>query len=130
MICILCNRINNGYIGNLKNVNIPYKKKYIDILSKLSNLNYIKGFHIKKEKNLIIVSLKYYNNKPLIFLESISKNSYKKYYKFKNLNKNPSFFNQVIYSSNKGFFYKDECILFKIGGEAMLKIYFLYKNIL
>ena len=128
---ILCNRINNGYIGNIKEVYTPYKKKYLPVLEKLCELNYIGGFRVEERK--IIIILRYYNGKPLIYLEGISTSGGKVYHKVKKL-KNRSrirfFFNSNMYTTDNGLFLRDEMLILKIGGKSYLKIYFLYKNII
>lgn len=128
---ILCSRINSGYIGNIIEVFIPNKKKYLPVLEKLCELNYIGGFRVE-EKRINIV-LRYYNNKPLIYLEPISTSGGKQYHKLKKLksnNKSRHFFNPNLYSTNNGLFFRDEMILLKIGGKGYLKLYLLYKNII
>lgn len=128
---ILCSRINNGYIGNIMEVFIPNKKKYLPVLEKLCELNYIGGFYI--EDNRIKVTLRYYNGKPLIFLEPISTSGGRQYHNVKKLkNKNiiRFFFNPNLYGTDNGLFFRDEMLLLKIGGKGYLKIYFLYRNII
>ena len=128
---ILCNRINNGYIGNIMEVFIPNKKKYLPVLEKLCELNYIGGFRVE-EKRINIV-LRYYNGKPLIYMEPISTSGGKQYHKLKtikNKNKIRYFFNPNLYSTSNGLLFRDEMLLLSIGGKGYLKIYFLYRNII
>ena len=126
-----CSQINNGYIANLKSLYIPLKKKYLPILARLYELNLINNFMICN-KNHIRITLKYYNNKPLIFLEQLSSGGNKQYLKFKTFNKNFSkfYFNPCFYSSNKGLLSHDEAYIIKSGGKSILKVHLLYKNIL
>lgn len=128
---ILCNKINNGYNAKLKYININFKKKYIPILKKLNELNYINSFCIVNK--YIYIYLKYYKNKPLIYLNCKSTNSNKQYLpnsyiKRKNLKLN--YFNLNLYSTNKGLFDHDSLIINNIGGKYLIEIYLLYKNIL
>lgn len=125
---IICNRINNGYIGNLNKVFIPFKHKYIPLLKKLCDLNYIDNFTV--HKNHIDIILRYYNNKPLIYLEPITLNSYKQYHKASYFNKNKITINSLLYTSDKGLLYNDEIYLLNLGGKPLIKIYLLYKNII
>jgi ribosomal protein S8 len=128
---ILCSRINNGYIGNIMEVFIPNKKKYLPVLEKLCELNYIGGFRI--EDNRINIILRYYNGKPLIYLEPISTSGGKQYHsvkKLKNKNSIRFFFNSNLYSTDNGLFFRDEMLLLNKGGKGYLKIYFLYRNII
>jgi ribosomal protein S8 len=124
---ILCNRINNGHIGNLNKINIPFKHKYIPILKRLCDLNYIDNFIINK--NHIDIILRYYNNKPLIYLEPLMLNSYKQYHKAKYIKRNKLTVNPILYTSDKGIYYKDEINLLSLGGKPLIKIHLLYKNI-
>ncbi len=126
----LCSQINNGYIANLKSITIPCKKKYLPILARMFELNLINSFFIVNSYKIKIV-LKYYNNKPLIFLEQISSGGNKQYYKFKDFKKNYSkfFFNPILYSNNLGVLNHDEVYILKLGGKCVLKIHLLYKNI-
>ena len=125
-----CSQINNAYTAGLKSLYIPFKKKYIPILIRLQELNFINSFFISKHKIKII--LKYYNFKPLIYLEQISSGGNKQYYKLNDFNKNFSKinFNPIVYTNNKGILYQDESYILKIGGKSLFKIHLLYKNIL
>lgn len=125
-----CSQINNGYNANLYSLLIPFKKKYIPILLRLYELNLINSFSICKYK--INIKLKYYNNKPLIFLEQISSGGNKQYMKFNNLNKNCTrcYLNPSIYTNNLGIINNDEIFILKIGGKFLMKVHLLYKNII
>lgn len=126
---ILTNRINSGYISNLSKVKVPLKKKYIPLLKRLSELNYIDNFDVTKHS--INILLRYYNNKPLIFLETISKNSYKQYNRLTKIKLNSNIDSDLtLYSSNKGILINDEMLLLRSGGKVLLRVYLLHKNIL
>jgi ribosomal protein S8 len=128
---ILCNKINNGYNAKLNYITLNFKKKYIIVLNKLNELNYIKFFYIKN--NIIYIYLKYYKNKPLIYLKCESISSKKKYlsnnYIIKK-NYKLNYFNLNLYSTNKGLFDFDGLIISKIGGKFLIKVNLLDKNII
>jgi ribosomal protein S8 len=125
----LTNRINGGYISNLKKVKVPFKMKYRPILKKLCDLNFIDNFNITN--NSIDILLRYYNNKPLIFLETLSLESYKQYHKFKKIKLELNNKGDItIYSNNLGILIDTEIHLLKLGGKSLLKVHLLYKNIL
>jgi ribosomal protein S8 len=125
----LTNRINGGYISNLKKVIVPFKMKYIPILKKLCELNFIDNFNITKHS--ISILLRYYNNKPLIFLETLSLESYKQYHKFKKIRLEVNNRGDInLYSNNLGILIDTEMHLLKLGGKSLLRVHLLYKNIL
>jgi ribosomal protein S8 len=125
----LTNRINSGYIGNLRKVKVPLKTKYIPVLKRLCDLNYIDNFNITKHS--IYILLRYYNNKPLIFLETLSSNGHKQYHKFKKIKIDSNLDSDLsIYSSNKGILLNNEIHLLKLGGKALIRVHLLSKNII
>ena len=123
-----CSQINNGYIANLKYVFLPYKQKYIHILMRLYDLNLIGNFNIQKYKIKIV--LKYYNNKPLFFLKQGSSQGGKKYYQYRKLIDKNNNFNFILISNNMGYLTYDDTISLGLGGEYILKVCLLFKNII
>lgn len=105
-------------------VTVQNSKLCINVLSILYKLGYIRGFIIKDKKNIIIL-LKYINNKPVIRnIAAISTPGRRTYIKHKKLEKflkkKDSGF--LLLSTSKGILTDEESNLFKIGGEALLKI--------
>ena len=128
---LLINRINNGYNAKLNFVIIRLKKKYIPILIKLNELNYINSFNIKDK--YLYVYLKYFKNKALFYLDCVSTSSDKKYlnkkYIFKNFFKR-NLFNLNLFSTNKGIYDCNDLLIKCLGGKHLIKVNLLYKNII
>jgi ribosomal protein S8 len=119
-----CTIINNGYSSNFKTVNVPLVKKYLFILKKLVQYNCIKNYKIFKEKNLIEINLKYYNNKPLFRLFIQATNSNKNYHKFFEIHKkiNQKGFQLMLFSTNIGFLTSEEIYIKNLGGNKFLML--------
>lgn len=105
-------------------VTVQNSKLCINVLSVLYKLGYIRGFIIKDKKNIIIL-LKYINNKPVIrniaVISTPGRRTYIKHKKLeKFLEKKDSGF--LLLSTSKGILTDEESNIFKIGGEALLKI--------
>jgi small subunit ribosomal protein S8 len=105
-------------------VTVQNSKLCINVLSVLYKLGYIRGFIVKDKKNVIIL-LKYINNKPVIrniaVISTPGRRTYIKHKKLeKFLQKKDSGF--LLLSTSKGILTDEESNMFKIGGEALLKI--------
>lgn len=105
-------------------VTVQNSKLCINVLSVLYKLGYIRGFIVKDKKNIIIL-LKYINNKPVIrniaVISTPGRHTYIKHKKLeKFLKKKDSGF--LLLSTSKGILTDEESNIFKIGGEALLKI--------
>ena len=105
-------------------VTVQNSKLCINVLSVLYKLGYIRGFIIKDQKNITIL-LKYINNKPVIrniaVISTPGRRTYIKHKKLeKFLKKKDSGF--LLLSTSKGILTDEESNIFKIGGEALLKI--------
>lgn len=103
---------------------VQNSKLCVNVLSVLYRLGYIRGFIIKDQKNVTVL-LKYINNKSVIRnIAIISTPGRRTYIKCKNLEKflakKDSGF--LILSTSKGILTDEESNMFKIGGEALLKI--------
>lgn len=110
--------------AKLLQVEIQNSKLCINILKILYQLGYIRGFVIKNKK-VILVLLKYKNNKPAIKnINVISTPGRRVYIGYKTLRselkkKDSGFF---IVSSSKGIITDEESLMFNVGGEVLLKI--------
>jgi len=105
-------------------VTVQNSKLCINVLSVLYKLGYIRGFIVKDKKDIIVL-LKYINNKPVIrniaVISTPGRRTYIKHKKLeKFLKKKDSGF--LLLSTSKGILTDEESNLFKIGGEALLKI--------
>jgi small subunit ribosomal protein S8 len=106
-------------------VTVQNSKLCINVLSVLYKLGYIRGFIVKDKKKNIIILLKYINNKPVIrniaVISTPGRRTYIKHKKLeKFLKKKDSGF--LLLSTSKGILTDEESNIFKIGGEALLKI--------
>lgn len=120
MICIVKVGCNARHLQ----VVVQNSKLCINVLSVLYKLGYIRGFIVKDQKNVIIL-LKYINNKPVIRnIAVVSTPGRRMYIKHKKLEKflarKDSGF--LLLSTSKGILTDEESNMFKIGGEALLKI--------
>lgn len=110
--------------AKLLQVEIQNSKLCINILKILYQLGYIRGFVIKNKK-VILVLLKYKNNKPAIKnINVISTPGRRVYIGYKTLRselkkKDSGFF---IVSSSRGIITDEESLMFNVGGEVLLKI--------
>lgn len=105
-------------------VTVQNSKLCINVLKVLYKLGYIRGFIVKDKKNIIIL-LKYINNKPVIrsiaVISTPGRRTYIKHRKLeKFLAKRDSGF--LLLSTSKGILTDEESNMFKIGGEALLKV--------
>lgn len=105
-------------------VTVQNSKLCINVLSVLYKLGYIRGFIVKDKKNIIVL-LKYINNKPAIrniaVISTPGRRTYIKHKKLEEfLKKKDSGF--LLLSTSKGILTDEESNLFRIGGEALLKI--------
>lgn len=113
-----------GSNARLLEVSVQNSKICINVLKILYNLGYIRGF-IVKDKRVIIILLKYINNKPVIRnISVISTPGRRMYTQYKNLkhklkNKDSGYF---ILSTSKGVITDEESLFFNVGGELLLKI--------
>jgi len=120
---LFCSQINNALKQNFIFVDIRFKKKYIYILNELVRLNLIKNFNYNKY--YIKVYLRYYENKPMFFIKSVTTQGnkvYLNYNKVKGLYKNNGV-DLDIFSSNIGLFSEKNILFLKnIGGLYSVKV--------
>lgn len=125
----LFSEINNCYNLKYYEASIKYKKKYIDILNKMDQLNLIKYYKIKN--NYIHIYLKYLNNKPLFLFKNFYLRSNFKFFKLKYLKIHYTFTNSLkLYSTTSGILTFDEMVIKNLGGKLLVDIQFNEKNIL
>jgi len=126
---IFCNKINVALKQNFIFLDLCFKKKYIDILYKLLEFNLIKSFNFNKK--IIRIFFRYYNNKPVFFLDCEVFSSCKKFYKLQKIKKIYKNENDFIdfYSTNSNISSiscKRFMLLKNIGGLKILKINLLF----
>lgn len=125
----LFNIVNIGYSINSLFVKVPFKKKYIYILEKLLKINCIASYNIKKD--YIIITLRYYKNKPLFNFLIVSSGGNKVYKKciIKDKN-NLKFSNSTLslFFTSYGLLTQEEIFYKNTGGEHLVDIVFLNTN--
>lgn len=125
----LFSEINNCYNLKYSEALVKYKKKYLGILNKLSKLNLIKYYKIKK--NYIHIYLKYWQNKPLFIFKNYYFKSNLKFTKLNQLKINFIINSSLkLYSTSVGILTFEEMILKKLGGKLLVEIKLNCKNIL
>lgn len=125
----LFSEINNCYNLKYSEALVKYKKKYLGILNKLSKLNLIKYYKIKK--NYIHIYLKYWQNKPLFIFKNYYFKSNLKFTKLNQLKINFIINSSLkLYSTSLGILTFEEMILKKLGGKLLVEIKLNCKNIL
>lgn len=113
-----------GYNARHLQVVVQNSKICANVLNILYRLGYIRGYIVKDKKNIIVL-LKYINNKPVIrnigVVSTPGRRTYLKYCKLHSiLKKKDSGF--LILSTSKGLLTDEESLLFKTGGEVLVKI--------
>lgn len=123
----MISNIKVGLLSRSKFVVCKRTKLILECLNVIYELGFISGFSILN-KNLVIIYLKYVNNKPAINFISFSSVKQKSYLKKKNfsvfaLNKNFNFnFTYLICSTSRGVLTSPELVLKNLGGLFLFKI--------
>jgi small subunit ribosomal protein S8 len=124
---LLSNLISSLKVANnakLLKIEVNSSKFCVSVINNLYRLGYIRGFTVK-EKNKIVVLLKYINNLPTIKnIFVISTPGRKVYLKSKELSNNLNRKDGGFYliSTSKGIMTDEEAVLLNLGGEVILKI--------
>lgn len=123
---IFCNKINNALKQNFIFLDLCFKKKYIDVLYQLLNLNLIKSFSFNKK--FIRIYFRYNNNKPIFSINCEVFSSNKKFLKIKKIFKKEISSFDIFSTSNNisSINTKDFLILKNIGGLKIIKINLLF----
>ena len=103
----------------IKYIHVPRTNLIINVLNVLIELGYINGYQLYKKK--IFIFPKYF--KGSIILKNISlgsKPSYKKYIKYKEINRN--IYYDIVVSTNIGILAGSNLYKHKIGGKVLLEI--------
>ena len=120
-------RIRNAQMRALNKVSIPSSKFRAKILDVLKNEGYISNYKIipdGKNKNSLIVDLKYFNGLPVIKeIKRISKPGRRVYSKAINISKIQNGLGLAIVSTSKGIMTDNEARNNKIGGEIICKVF-------
>jgi small subunit ribosomal protein S8 len=113
-----------GYNSRHLQVVVQNSKICANVLNILYRLGYIRGYIVKDKKNIIVL-LKYINNKPVIrnvgVVSTPGRRTYLKCCKLSSImKKKDSGF--LILSTSKGLLTDEESLLFKTGGEVLVKV--------
>ena len=116
--------IKNNQLSNKSFLLHPKSNLCCNILNILWDEGFILGYKTySKNKNMLIIFLKYNNNKPSIRLLTIlSKSNQKVYYSLKQLWKLKDDIGLTIISTNKGVFSLENCKKLKVGGRPLIFI--------
>lgn len=118
------NSINNAQQTYKHYLKYPASKLTIELVTLLTQENFIRGFFIKNEKNIdiIYVLLKYGKNKQIFYrINLVSKSLIHE--KCSNLIKYRNGLGVYIISSSQGLINTNDAIKLKLGGILLLKIF-------
>ena len=120
-------RIRNAQMRALNKVSIPSSKFRAKILDVLKNEGYISNYKVipdGKNKNSLIVDLKYFNGLPVIKeIKRISKPGRRVYSKAINISKIQNGLGLAIVSTSKGIMSDNEARNENIGGEIICRVF-------
>lgn len=118
-------RIKNGYLARNDEAQSPYSKFNVEVLKKLVELKFIKGYSFDKENfNKITIELLYKNGQPAITdVKIFSKPGSRYYISYRDLKPVMSGYGFSIISTPKGIFSNKEARLKKLGGELLFSIW-------
>ncbi|MDC1476119.1 30S ribosomal protein S8 [Pelagibacteraceae bacterium] len=120
-------RIRNAQMRALNTVSIPSSKFRAKILDVLKNEGYISNYKTipdGKNKNSLLVDLKYYNGTPVIKeIKRISKPGRRVYSKAINISKIQNGLGLAIVSTSKGIMSDNDARTENIGGEIICRVF-------
>ena len=120
-------RIRNAQLRALYNVKIPSSKFRAKILEVLKQEGYISNYKIlsdSKNKNSLLVDLKYYNGTPVIKrIKRISKPGIRVYSKINDLQKSYGGLGISILSTPKGVMSDQKARDNNVGGEILCEVF-------
>ncbi|ASS47042.1 30S ribosomal protein S8p (S15Ae) [Candidatus Nasuia deltocephalinicola] len=126
LVSDMINRINVSYSVNKSYVFIFYSKLIYNIFIILKNEGYILDFFkiLNKKKNMFLVYLKYFNNKPVIqIFKKVSKLSSRIYRGYKTIPKIMNGLGISIISTNKGLMTDKLARNLGLGGEIICYVF-------
>jgi small subunit ribosomal protein S8 len=118
-------RIKNGYMAKNDQISSPYSIFKEEILKKLVELRYIKGYTVDGDlKKTCNIELSYKNSVPTMTdVKPYSTPGQRQYVSYKDLKPVQSGFGHSIISTSKGIMTNKEARDAKIGGELLFKIW-------
>ena len=120
-------RIRNAQLRTLYNVKIPNSKFRAKILDVLKQEGYISNYKLlsdTKNKNSLVVDLKYYNGMPVIKeIKRVSKPGRRIYAKASSIPKIQNGLGLAIVSTSMGVMSDNDARTKKIGGEIICRVF-------
>jgi small subunit ribosomal protein S8 len=124
LLSIAISRISVASVSKNNTVEVPFSKLILQCLIQFYNLGYINGLKVINNR-AIIITLKYFNNKPVIRrIRRLSTPGNRFYYSYRKLlslnsNKTQGFF---LISTSKGLLTDQECFFYNLGGEPLISV--------
>ena len=120
-------RIRNAQLRELYSVKIPSSKFRAKILEVLKQEGYISNYKLlsdSKNKNSLVVDLKYHNGLPVIKeIKRVSKPGRRIYAKADSISKIQNGLGLAIVSTSKGIMTDNDARSKKVGGEIICKVF-------
>ena len=120
-------RIRNAQLRTLYNVKIPSSKFRVRILEVLKQEGYISNYKLlsdPKNKNSLVVDLKYYNGLPVIKeIKRVSKPGRRIYARANSISKIQNGLGLAIVSTSKGIMSDNDARTKNVGGEIICTVF-------
>ena len=120
-------RIRNAQLRTLHNVKIPsskYRAKILDVLKQEGYISNYKLLPVTKNKNSLVVDLKYYNGLPVIKeIKRISRPGRRVYAKADTIPKIQNGLGLAIVSTSMGIMSDSDARMKKVGGEIICRVF-------
>ncbi len=119
-------RIRNAVQARLDIIELPHSKIKESILEVMTSEGFINGFRVVKrgEKKFVYVSLKYYNNDPVITeIKCFSKPGRRMYIGYDKIRTYTPGYGIAILSTSKGIMSGGKALKEKLGGELICTVY-------
>tara|TARA_B100000686_G_C16746907_1_gene949998 strand:- start:1688 stop:2059 length:372 start_codon:yes stop_codon:yes gene_type:complete len=120
-------RIRNAQLRTLHNVKVPsskYRAKILDVLKQEGYISNYKLLSDTKNKNSLVVDLKYYNGSPVIKeIKRISRPGRRVYAKADSIPKIQNGLGLAIVSTSMGIMSDSDARMKKVGGEIICRVF-------
>jgi len=120
-------RIRNAQLRTLHNVKVPsskYRAKILDVLKQEGYISNYKLLSDTKNKNSLVVDLKYYNGLPVIKeIKRISRPGRRVYAKADSIPKIQNGLGLAIVSTSMGIMSDSDARMKKVGGEIICRVF-------
>ena len=120
-------RIRNAQLRTMYNVKIPSSKFRAKILDVLKQEGYISNYKLlseSKNKNSLVVDLKYYNGLPVIKeIKRVSKPGRRIYARANSISKIQNGLGLAIVSTSKGIMSDSDARVKNVGGEIICRVF-------